>query len=156
MSDLNFSKLQKLFLEKKYSEIKNVNPIKAKSTNSKNIASIIIDQKNALKDAKDTLYKEANALDKVVNGNGFYFALKDKINRSASQDFRDNIGDTQKALDNLFGEAAQDYFNVIKNSLSSVLNSSFLENTTLPSSNLKLSLSSDFKVPKPDFPLPTL
>ena len=92
----------------------NVNPIKAKSTNSKNIASIIIDQKNALKDAKDTLYTEANALDKVVNGNGFYFALKDKINRSASQDFRENIGDTQKALDNLFGEAAQDYFNVIK------------------------------------------
>ena len=44
----------------------NVNPIKAKSTNSKNIASIIIDQKNALKDAKDTLYKEANALDKLL------------------------------------------------------------------------------------------
>tara|TARA_R110002110_G_scaffold415568_1_gene651121 strand:- start:34 stop:4512 length:4479 start_codon:yes stop_codon:yes gene_type:complete len=95
-------------------EARNSNPIKAEAINSQNIARSMINQKDALREAKNTLYTEANAIDKVIDGNGFYYALNDKLTTSAAEDFRGSIGDAQNALDDLFGEAAQDYFDLFK------------------------------------------
>jgi len=95
-------------------EARNSNPIKAEAINSQNIAKSMINQKDALRETKNVLYKEANAIDKVIDGNGFYYALNDKLTTSAAEDFRGSIGDAQTALDDLFGEAAQDYFDLFK------------------------------------------
>ncbi len=48
------------------------------------------------------------------------------------------------------------FFKIIKNSLSSVFKLPFLASAKVPSSNSNSLLSSDFKFPRPDLPLPTL